>query len=928
MKKFLAIFIFMFLFSSTSFASPSETLSSMTLREKVGQLFIIRPDALDTNLSLEEINNRKAKGVKSLNKTMLKTLKKYPAGGFIFFQKNIQDPKQLKNFTQTLKNSSEIFPFIAIDEEGGKISHIANSKKFNVKKFKSVQKIAELKKSQEAGKIIGAYLKDYGFNFDFAPVADINTNPKNIVIGDRAFGNNPKFVAKNVSEFLDGLHSQGIAGCLKHFPGHGDTKGDTHKDSVNVYKTWDELLKAEIVPFKENLDKADSVMIAHITMRNIDGRPATLSHELITEKLRKELGFNKIIITDAINMKAIRNEYSSSEAAVLALEAGNDIILMPYDYIEAFEGVLNAVKSGRISEERLNESVMRILELKEELKLKWWQKKPVYQVYPKSFLDTNKSGTGDIRGVISKLDYLKSLDIGAIWLTPIYPSPMIDNGYDISDYTGINERFGNMKDFDELIAEAKKRDIKIVMDLVFNHTSDQHAWFQESKKNKTNPKADWYIWRDAKDGREPTNWRGIFGGSAWTWCEERQQYYLHTFAKQQPDLNWENPEVRRALYDAANFWLDKGVGGFRIDAITYIKKPAEFLDGKPDSKEGTINIHLMTANQPGILDFLREFKREVFEGKDIFTVGEANGVKPEDLKDWVGDHGVFDMLFEFSHVSLPFDDFEIWCHPREWKLTELKQALTASQNATKINGWYPIFFENHDQPRSVNHFIPGCLPDGKIVADSKKAAKALATVLMTLRGTPFIYQGQELGMTNVSWNDIKNYDDISSHGQYEIALSEGFTPDEAMKFIRYFSRDNARTPMQWNDKANAGFSHEGIKTWLPVNENYKFINAELEERDSDSVLAFYRKLSELRKVYKSLIFGDYREIFSDSEEFFAFERYLNNEKLTTIVNFSLNPVKIPDEIAKRNLILSSERIFETSELKSLEARIYHEKLHN
>mgnify|MGYP003571316891 CR=1 FL=1 len=916
MKKFFSfILIFACFFSKISFAGVKETLSSMTLEQKIGQLFIIRPDALDITLSSDEINDSKAQGVDAVNKTMLETLKKYPAGGFVFFRKNIRTPKQLKKFTRALKDSSEIFPIIAIDEEGGKISRIANAKNFNVKKFESVQKIAESKKSREAGKIIGTYLKEYGFNFDFAPVADVNTNPENIVIGDRAFGNNPDFVAENVSEFLEGLHSQGVAGCLKHFPGHGDTKGDTHEDSVNVYKTWEELLKAEIIPFKENLSKADSVMTAHITMKNIDGLPATLSREIITNKLRKELGYDGLIITDAMIMKAIANKYSSSEAAILAIEAGNDIILMPYDYIEAFEGVLNAVKSGRISEERLNESVMRILELKEKLKLKWWQKKPVYQIYPKSFLDTKGSGTGDIRGIINKLDYIKSLDVGAIWLTPIYPSPMIDNGYDISDYTGINERFGTMKDFDELIAEADKRDIKIVMDLVFNHTSDQHSWFLESKKNKTNPKADWYIWRDAKDGHEPTNWRGIFGGSAWTWCEERQQYYLHTFAKQQPDLNWENPEVRRALYDAANFWLNKGVGGFRIDAITYIKKPAEFLDGKPDSKEGSINIHLMTANRPGILDFLREFKREVFEGKDIFTVGEANGVNPEELKDWVGDKGVFDMLFEFSIVSLPFDKFEIWCHPREWKLTELKQALTASQNATKINGWYPMFFENHDQPRSVNHFFP----EG---ADPKKAAKALAVILMTMRGTPFIYQGQELGMTNVSWNDINNYDDISSHGQYEIALKEGFSPDEAMKFIRYFSRDNARTPMQWNGKPNSGFSDEKIKTWLPVNENYKFINAELEEKDPDSVLKFYRKLSALRNSNEELIAGDYHEIFSDSEEIFAFERSLNDKKIITVVNFSLNPVKVPEEIANKKIILSSEKDFNDSELKPLEARIY------
>lgn len=550
--------------------------------------------------------------------------------------------------------------------------------------------------------------------------------------------------------------------------------------------------------------------------------------------------------------------------------------------------------------------------------LKWWQKTIVYQVYPKSFLDSDSTGTGDIKGITQKLDYLKSLDVGAVWITPVYPSPMIDNGYDISDYTEINPLFGSMNDFDELVREADKRGIKIVMDLVFNHTSDQHKWFLESKSSRNNPKADWYIWRDAKpDGNVPTNWRAIFGGSAWTWCEERQQYYLHTFAKEQPDLNWENPDVRRALYDAANFWLKKGVGGFRIDAITYIKKPKEFIDGKPDAQDGTINIHLMTSNTPGILDFLREFKREVREGHDIFTVGEANGVEPEELSQWVGTDGVFNMLFEFSHVTLPFGESEMWCYPREWKLSELKHALTASQNATSHNGWYPIFFENHDQPRSVNHFFPENY-------DTKKAAKVLGTVLMTLRGTPFIYQGQELGMSNVSWNDIKLYDDISTHGQYEIAIHEGLTNDEAMKHIRYFSRDNARTPVQWNSHANAGFTREGVRTWLPVNENYTVINAEDEERDSDSVLSWYRRLAEFRRNHDVLIDGAYHEIFSDSEEIFAFERYdASGRKLITVANFTDKPVRLPEEFTKNHkIILSSEGNDNTSELSPLEARIY------
>ncbi len=545
--------------------------------------------------------------------------------------------------------------------------------------------------------------------------------------------------------------------------------------------------------------------------------------------------------------------------------------------------------------------------------LKWWQKAIVYQVYPKSFQDTTGTGTGDIKGITSRLDYLKALGVGAVWLCPVYPSSNVDNGYDISDYTGINPAFGTMKDFDELIAEADKRGIKIVMDLVFNHTSDRHEWFLQSKQDRTNPKADWYIWRDAKpDGSVPTNWRGIFGGSAWEWCRERGQYYLHTFAKEQPDLNWENPDVRRALYDAANFWLDKGVGGFRIDAITYIKKPSEFLDGKPDGKEGTINIHLMTANTPGILDFLREFRREVFDGHDIFTVGEANGVSADELPDWVGANGVFNMLFEFSHVDLPLNESEIWCYPVKWTLRDLKHALSSSQHATARNGWCPVFFENHDQPRSVNHFFP----EG---ADTQKAAKVLAAVLLTLRGTPFIYQGQELGMSNVSWPDINTYDDISTKGQYAFALNEGFSPEEAMKFVHYFSRDNARTPMQWDNSPNAGFST--ARSWLPVNENYITVNARTEEQNPDSVLSWYRRLAEFRRNHEELTAGDYREIMTDSEEVFAFERMLDGRRIITAANFSLESAMLPEEFAEYDLLLSSESDAEGLVMRPLEARI-------
>lgn len=543
--------------------------------------------------------------------------------------------------------------------------------------------------------------------------------------------------------------------------------------------------------------------------------------------------------------------------------------------------------------------------------LKWWQKSIVYQIYPKSFQDTTGNGTGDLNGVTQHLDYLKKLGVGAIWLTPIYPSPQVDNGYDISDYTAIDSIYGTMADFENLVAEGKKRDIKIVMDLVFNHSSDKHEWFLESKSSRTNAKADWYIWRDAKpDGSPPTNWRSFFGGSVWQWCEERQQFYLHSFAIGQPDLNWENPAVRQALFDAANFWLAKGVGGFRIDAIPYIKKPA-YIDGEPDAKDGMVAVHKMTVNTPGILDFLHEFKEKVFAGHDIFTVGEANGVAPADLKYWIGEQGVFDMIFEFSHVILQQKNGEVYCRPTDWKLSELKGAITASQAATKNNGWYPMYFENHDKPRCVNYFFKD--------ADTVKAAKVIAAVLLTMRGTPFIFEGQELGMTNVAWNSIDSYNDISSRAQFEFALNEGFSAAQALKFVHFFSRDNARTPMQWNSAKNGGFS--AGETWLPVNENFKTINAELEEKKPDSVLAWYRELAKFRAENLELTQGDYQLLLADSEEIFAFSRSLNGKTFITVANFSNKKVSLPQDFISKKIVLDSESDFDKDFLKPLEARI-------
>ena len=537
--------------------------------------------------------------------------------------------------------------------------------------------------------------------------------------------------------------------------------------------------------------------------------------------------------------------------------------------------------------------------------LAWWQKKSIYQVYPKSFLDTNGSGTGDLRGVIKKLDYIASLGVGAIWLTPFYPSPMVDNGYDIANYTDIDPRFGNMADFEELVAESARRGMKIIVDLVFNHSSDKNQWFLESKSSKTNEKADWYIWRDEK-----TNWRSIFGGSAWTWCEERGQYYLHTFAKEQPDLNWENPEVRQKLYDAANFWLEKGAGGFRIDAIVYIKKPKIFADGVPDSPDGTSAIHNIIAATPGILDFLNEFKEKVFAGRDIFTVAEANGVKPDDLSAWVGKNGVFNTLFEFSHVNLMFKDgAEIWHRAKPIRLTELKKALTDSQNATK-NSWYPIYFENHDRARSVNVYFPNQNPI--------LAAKALAIILFSLRGTPFIYQGEELGFENAKFDSIDDFDDISTHGNYDLAIKDGLSDKEALKFANKFSRDNARTPMQWNSTKNAGFT-TAEKSWLPVHDDFKACNVELQEKNPDSVLNFYRKMGAFRNSSDVLISGEYAELYHDSEEIYVFSRTLGDKKLIICVNFTNRDVKNPISGGKKVIGNYAD---EKNYLRATEAAIY------
>ena len=546
----------------------------------------------------------------------------------------------------------------------------------------------------------------------------------------------------------------------------------------------------------------------------------------------------------------------------------------------------------------------------------WWKNTIAYEIYVRSFKDSNGDGTGDLRGIIMELDHLQELGVGAIWLTPCYDSPQADNGYDSADYYKIDPAYGTMEDMDELISEAGKRGIRIVMDLVFNHTSDKNAWFEESRSGKDNPKSDWYIWADPKeDGSAPTNWRGIFGGSAWEYDETRGQYYLHTFLKEQPDLNWENPEVRQALIDVANFWVDKGVGGFRLDAITYIKKPAVFADGKPDAADGLSGIHALTADTPGILDFLREFQAAVSVGTDIFIVGEANGVPSQELPEWVGRDGVMDMIFEIGHVLIDLPDEMNWCETREWKLPEWKMLFSDSQEMTRATkGWVPVFLENHDQPRSINHF----LPEG---ADRVAGGKALGTLLLTTRGTPFIMQGEELGLVNVNWSSIDDYQDVSTHNHYKFALAEGYSEEEAMAAVQRFSRDNARTPVQWTDAENAGFTTG--TPWLPVNDDYRTFNAASEEADPDSVLNWYITLSRLRKEHAELVDGTYEELFPEHEQVFAYIRENEEAKAVILINLSTEPAAYDAACVEgMELLVSSAGKAEKGQLAPLEAVIY------
>ena len=533
----------------------------------------------------------------------------------------------------------------------------------------------------------------------------------------------------------------------------------------------------------------------------------------------------------------------------------------------------------------------------------WWKDAVIYQIYPKSFKDSNGDGIGDINGIISKLDYLEKLGIDAIWLSPVYKSPQDDNGYDIADYQAIDTMFGTLEDMDRLISEAKTHHIRIIMDLVLNHTSDEHRWFQEAKKSKDNPYHDYYVWRDAQDGQLPNDMQSVFGGPAWEYVEEVDQYYFHQFSVKQPDLNWDNEAVRHELYDMINWWIDRGVGGFRLDVIDQIAKV-------PDLK--------ITNNGPKLHDYIRELNENTFGKGEFITVGEAWGANIDNAKLYSNPDGSeFSMVFQFEHIGLDQQEGK-----EKWDLAplpfiKLKQVLTKWQEALDGSGWNSLFWDNHDLPRIVSRW-------GNDQAYRKESAKMLAVVLHGMQGTPYIYQGEELGMTNVQY-PIEDYEDLETLNMYHERKKQGYQEEGIMRSIHAKSRDNARTPMQWDASDNAGFTTG--TPWLKVNPNYIEINAKDNLEDPDSVFACYQKLIALRKSYPVFVDGHFRLLLEEDENFFAYMREDENSELLVVVNFFDQQVNLPLELDLQDYTILYQNYKDTSGnlYRPYEARIYYKQ---
>ncbi len=503
----------------------------------------------------------------------------------------------------------------------------------------------------------------------------------------------------------------------------------------------------------------------------------------------------------------------------------------------------------------------------------WWKEAVVYQVYVRSFNDSNGDGIGDLRGVIERLDYLGDLGVNVLWLNPIYPSPNDDNGYDISDYRGIHPDFGTMEEFEELLARVHDRGMRLIMDLVVNHTSDEHRWFREARSSRENRYRDYYIWREPRGQGPPNNWRSFFGGPAWDWDEATGEYYLHLFSRKQPDLNWENPEVHREVREIIRFWLDKGVDGFRMDVVNLISK----RDGLPDGREpGKPTGHEHFANGPRIRNYLRHIA-DSMEGYDVMTVGESIIADLETVAKYVdAERGFFDMAISFEHITLDhgprgrYDSVPL-------DPARLKASLAKWQEGLQERGWNCLYLSNHDQPRQVSRF-------GDDRRYWRESATMLATLLHTLRGTPFVMQGEEIGMTNVAFSSIDEYDDIECRNYYEEAVSAGSDPQQALERVHRQSRDNARTPMQWTATVNAGFTTG--KPWLAINPNHVRINVEAQRDDPDSVLAYYRRLVELRRHHPALVYGSFREVETNAPTVFAYERELDDTRVVVALNLA------------------------------------------
>ncbi len=547
----------------------------------------------------------------------------------------------------------------------------------------------------------------------------------------------------------------------------------------------------------------------------------------------------------------------------------------------------------------------------------WWKEAVAYQVYPRSFMDSNGDGIGDLNGITARLDYLKWLGIDVIWICPMYKSPNDDNGYDISDYQDIMEEFGTMADFDRLLAEVHDRGMKLILDLVVNHTSDEHPWFIESRSSKDNPKRDWYVWRDGKNGREPNNWESIFRGSAWKYDDTTGQYFLHLFSTRQPDLNWENREVRAAITDMVRWWLDKGIDGFRLDAVSHMKKVPSLADmPNPEGLDYVPSLD-MHMNVEGVLEYMDVLCKDAFNDYDIMTVGEANGVSAVQAKDWVGvAHERLNMIFQFEHLTLWSRD------PRAGlDVLELKAVFTSWQETLDGVGWNALFLENHDVPRIVSKW-------GDTGQYWRESATALATMYFLMQGTPFIYQGQEIGMTNTVFDSVDDFNDVFAKNQFALCVAAGQSPDTILEELAITSRDNSRTPMQWDATENAGFTTG--TPWLKVNPNYEEINVVRQQADPGSVLGFHRRLIELRKAEPVLVYGSYELLMKDDPQIYAYQRRLGDDRIVIVTNLSARAAEFSHPgitLEHPGLLLANHDVPAHAEVERLRLRPYEARVY-